>query len=103
MARLEIFIYLIGSLFFTLFCFAKMAWCFVSGNIKAATKIILQLDDAFNVALNGDADMKFSSRVYVGASLGVKKYQVIMVVLDFSFELFGDGPEHCKQSYLNDF
>lgn len=102
MQRLEITVYAIGSVFFSLIALVISFACIFTNDLKRSKAIVLQLDDAFNVALNGEKDMKFSSRCYVGASLGVKKYQVLMYLIDKAFEIFAGEKRHCYYSYLND-
>lgn len=102
MARLIILIYIFGSVLFAVTAFVKLSWCFFSGNSDLARKIVLQFDDTFNVALNGRADMKFSSRCYVGAALGSKKYSALMYVIDTLFYVFSGEQSHCYNSYLNE-
>ena len=103
-SRTIIFVYILGSWFFSFVATCVIWWCWIKADEARAKAIALQYDDTFNVALNGKPDVKFSSRVWLKyqADPTNYKYKLLKMLIDRTFWLLKRESNHCHNSYLGD-
>lgn len=99
-----IFVYIIGSCIFNIVAAVKLWWCLIKGDVQLAESIALQYDDTANVALNGDADVKISTRIWLNHynEPGEIKNQLWLLFVNTLFFIIRGEVGHCYNSFLYD-
>lgn len=102
--RLAIVVYLLGSCLFHWVAAFKLWWCLFTANTELAKNIALQYDDTANVALNGDADVKISTRLWLNYQENPDRLKHVfwLKLVDGLFYQLKGEINHCYQSYLSD-